>query len=269
VTRALDDAAGENRDFFSTYALDAWLVALFSMPVAFRILKAAVKKALSEGRGEVALPGELDGLPERELVIKAVGDILQAFSTDSNPAVVDTTLDRLRQQVELRLAGASEFLAGYLGLHADIENLRTLLRVKTQEGVDKDWAAEMKAAFLDGGSLALVSLQAALQQPWDAAFDLLAKAPPYGAGSGEFREYLEQGRPARTGRRSFVQMERLGREAELRYLRQTRYATFGHEPLVTFFLLRENELRNLRLIYAAKLAGREVEETQDLVAYVE
>jgi len=38
---------------------------------------------------------------------------------------------------------------------------------------------------------------------------------------------------------------------------------------VAFFLLRENELRNVRLLYAAKLAGIADEETRDLVAYVE
>ena len=99
--------------------------------------------------------------------------------------------------------------------------------------------------------------------------DLLAKAPPYGVGREEFREYLEQGRAAVSERHSFVRMERIGREAELRYLRQTRYATFGHEPLAAFFLLHENELRNLRLLYAAKLSGLSLDETQDLVAYVE
>jgi vacuolar-type H+-ATPase subunit C/Vma6 len=38
---------------------------------------------------------------------------------------------------------------------------------------------------------------------------------------------------------------------------------------VTFHVLRENELRNLRLLYAAKLAGLGDEETRDLIAYVE
>jgi V/A-type H+-transporting ATPase subunit C len=269
VTRALDGAAKDNSDFFSAYALDEWLVRLFSIPAAFRSLKAAVKDALSQGKSDITLPGELGAMPQRPLIAKVVGDCIQAFSRGRNPAAVDTALDRLLQQLEMQVASASEFVTGYLGLHADTENLRTLVRVKANEDVDKDLAGEMEAAFLEGGTLTLASLLSALPQPWEAILDLLAKAPPYGVGSEGFREYLDQGRAALTDRRSFVRMERLGREAELRYLRQTRYATFGYEPLVAFFLFRENELRNLRLVYAAKLAGRAIEETQDLVAYVE
>jgi len=269
VTRAVDDAAKDNNDFFSAYALDEWLVRLFSMPPAFRTLKAAVKNALSQDKSDVAIPKELDALPERPLIARVVDDAVESFPRSRNPAAADAALDRLLQQVMLRIARASEFVAGYFRLHADTENLRTLVRMKAKEGVDEDLAGEMEASFLEGGTLTLASLLAALPQPWDAILDLLAKAPPYGVGREEFREYLEQGRAALTNRRSFVRMERFGREAELRYLRQTRYATFGHEPLVAFFLLRENELRNLRLVYSAKLAGLAIEETQDLVAYAE
>jgi V/A-type H+-transporting ATPase subunit C len=269
VPRALDEAARDNSGFLAAYALDGWLVRLFSLPAAFRSLKTAVKQALSQGKDDTALPQEIQALPESQHIAKVVGDAMQAFSRDKNPAAVDAAVDRIQQQVELQVANSSEFVTGYFRLHADIENLRTLVRVKAKEDVDKNLAGEMEAAFLDGGKLTLASFLSALLQPWDAILDLLAKAPPIGAGSEEFHDFLEQGRVALTDRRSFVRMERLGREAELRYLRQTRYATFGHEPLVTFFLLRENELRNLRLVYAAKLAGRAIEETQDLVAYVE
>jgi V/A-type H+-transporting ATPase subunit C len=269
VTRALDRAAKDNRDFFSAHTLDTWLARLLVIPAAFRGLKAAVKEALSQGSSDVALPEELAALPERSVIVKVISDTMQAFSGDPEPAAVDAALDRLLQRMLLRVASASEFVTGYFELHADTENLRTLVRLKAKEDVDKSIARQMETAFLEGGALTLASLLSALSQPWDAMLDLLTKAPPYGAGREEFREYLEQGRAAFTDRRSFVRLERLGREAELRFLRQTRYATFGHEPLVAFFLLRENELRNVQLIYSAKLAGRAIEETQDLVAYVE
>ncbi|MBN2465220.1 V-type ATPase subunit [candidate division WOR-3 bacterium] len=269
VPEALGGAARDNSDFFSAYALDGWLTRLFSLPTAFRRLKAAAKEALSQGKGDAELPQEIRDLPEGRQVAKVVADTIQTFSQERDPAAVDAALDRLQQQAELRVASASQFVTGYFGLHADIENLRTVVRLKAREGADKDLAGEMEAAFLEGGTLTLATLLAALPQPWEAMLELLAKAPPLGAGSEKFRAYLEQGRAALTSRRSFARMERIGREAELRYLRQTRYATFGYEPLVTFFLLRENEVRNLRLIYAAKLAGRAIEETQDLVAYVE
>lgn len=269
VAQAFERAAEESTAFLSAYALDDWLVQLFLMPVTFRRLKTALKNALSQGRIDVSVPKEFAAAGQRSRVGKVIAETTEAFARDRNSAAVDIALDQLTQEVELLVASHSEFMIGYLGLHADTENLRTLVRLKAKAGGDKDLTGEMEAAFLQGGSLTLASLRTALPQPWPAVGELLAKAPPYGAGSEAFHDYLEQGRIVVTEKRSFNRMERLGREMELRYLRQTRYATFGHEPLVAFFLLRENELRNLRLLYAAKLAGRADEETQDLVAYVE
>jgi V/A-type H+-transporting ATPase subunit C len=269
VTPAFDNAAQDNADFFSSYALDEWLVHLFSIPAAFRQLKTALKNAFSQGRTDASLPRELETMPQRPLVVKLIAETAEVFSRNRNPAATDMALDRLTQTIELQVASSSEFMTGYFGLHADVENLRTLARLKAKEGADEASVGEMEAAFLEGGTLTLASLLAALPQPWPAVVELLARTPPYGAGSEAFYDYLEHGRTGAANRRSFIRMERLGREAELRYLRQTRYATFGHEPLVAFFLLRENELRNLRLVYAAKLAGLADEETQDLVAYVE
>ena len=269
VAQAFDRAAQESAAFLSAYALDDWLVRLFSTPVTFRRLKTALKNAFSEGKTEVSVPNEFEATEWSSQVGKVIAETREAFARDRSPAAVDVALDRKMQEIELQIAGHSEFLSGYLELHADNENLRTLVRLKAKADGDKDQAGEMEAAFLQGGTLTLAGLLTALPQPWPAVVELLAKAPPYGVGSEFFHDYLEQGRTAVTERRSFIRMERLGREAELRYLRQTRYATFGHEPLVTFFLLRENELRNLRLLYAAKLAGRADEEMHDLVAYVE
>jgi V/A-type H+-transporting ATPase subunit C len=269
VTRALDSAARDNTDFFSAYALDEWLLRLLLIPAAVRSLKTAVKSELAQSWADFHPLKELDAMPQRPLIGKVIAETVEAFSRNRNPAAVDMALDRLMQQIVLLVSSSSAFMTGYFGLHADVENLRTLVRLKVREGAEGDLAGEAEAAFLPGGTLTLASLLAALPQPWPAVMELLAKAPPYGAGSEYFHDYLEQGRAAVTDRRSFTRIERLGREAELRYLRQTRYATFGFEPLVAFFLLRENEQRNLRLLFAAKLAGLTAEETQDLVAYVE
>jgi V/A-type H+/Na+-transporting ATPase subunit C len=269
VAQALETAARANFDFFSTYALDEWLLELFSVNTAFRAIKEAVKTALASGQDSASVPVQLTESLQSMDIDRTVAAAFAAYSASRNPATADTVLDRSMHQIQLQLAHASEFLSGYFAIHADIENLRTLARLKLSGGAEKATAGETAAAFLDGGRLTLASLLAALPQPWDAVLDLLAKAPPYGAGSEEFHELLEQGQAALTGRRSFVRLERIGREVELRHLRQARHATFGHEPLAAFYLLHENELRNLRLLYAAKLAGLTAEESQDLVAYVE
>ena len=269
VPQALDKAAAENAAFLSQYALDAWLLDLFRLPAAFHKLKTALKGSLTRSEPEFAIPEEFVNPPFASRVSAAVAAATVSFEEGRHPAAADAAMDRLMQELQLQTANTSEFMVGYLSLHADLENLRTLVRVKAQTGDGGDERGDMAAAFLPGGRLALKGFVSALPESWAVVTDRFAKAPPYGTGDESFRDYLEQGTAAVVDRRSFARMERHGREMELGYLRQTRYATFGYEPLVTFFLLQENELRNLRQLYAAKLAGVAEETAQELVAYVE
>lgn len=269
VRQAFDNASDENAAFLCSHALDEWLTRLFRLPGVFRRLKTALKEALLRGETGVAIPDGFVGGVERSLVADLAAEAITTFANEKDPAAIDVVADRLMQEMQLRIAKPSRFVVGFLGLHADLENLRTLIRVKARPGAEKDGRAEMRVAFMVGGKLALDDLTAALPEPWPAVVENLAKAPPHGTGDEVFREYLEQGGSGAAGKRSYVRLERLGREMELRYLRQTRYATFGHEPLVAFFLMSENELRNLRLLYAAKLAGLTDEETRELVACVD
>jgi vacuolar-type H+-ATPase subunit C/Vma6 len=62
-------------------------------------------------------------------------------------------------------------------------------------------------------------------------------------------------------------MEKLGREMELAYLRGARHAVFGHEPVVAFHLLWENEIRNVRGLCAGKRAGLAEADLRDFIAY--
>jgi V/A-type H+-transporting ATPase subunit C len=271
VPQALDRAAGENVAFLSQYALDRWLLDLFRLPAAFRCLKAALKDALAREGSAATTPAELDTATFASRVGEATAAVVADFHKHRDPAAVDVAMDRLQQNLQLETAEPSEFLTAYLGLHADVENLRAFARVKSRstDGDQGDQGRELGAAFLAGGSLAAADMIAALPEPWTAVVDRFAKAPPHGVGNEVFREYLEQGTTAVVERRSFVRMERYGREMELRFLRHARYATFGYEPLVAFFLFHENELRNLRQLHAAKLAGVARETAQDLVAYVD
>jgi V/A-type H+/Na+-transporting ATPase subunit C len=271
---ALERAAAEYFAFFAQYVLDRdrWLLDLFRLHGLFRMLKTGVKRSLAQDGEErpKALKAALEGFagPQADRVRGVATAAAARYEENPDPAGLDTAFDRLEHDMALELARPSEFLAGFYRLHADVENLRTFMRVKAASD-DGSAAAEFRRAFLPGGILDEKTLAELLAQPCDTAVEQLTKAPPFGCGSEMFFDYIEQGSCEGLEKRSIVRMERLGRELELRYLRQTRYATFGHEPLVTFYMLQENELRNLRQLHAAKVAGLPAELTQDLVAYVD
>jgi V/A-type H+-transporting ATPase subunit C len=260
---AMDAAGRDNEAFFKEYTLDPWLGDVFRLPGAMRRLKAGVKRRLAAG--EEIEAGATDELAAAaaDKARAAVAAAAREYHEKHDPARVDITLDRLEQELVLQAAGPSDFLVGLHRLHADIENLRTLVRLRAFEDKHKDREGarkELVAALLLGGSIDEKLLLSLLDEEWENMGQRLGS--PY-------RHVVEEGVAGVQAKRSLLRMERLGREAELSYLRQTRYATFGHEVLVTFFLLRESEMRNLRALHAAGVAGLGEETALELVAYVE
>jgi V/A-type H+-transporting ATPase subunit C len=274
IERALAAAADENFEFFRQYCLDDWLLELLQLPEDFHNLKVVLKRRLlgEETSADELLPhgrwgrDQLDALAtgtpgaQPAEVSEAVRQIVVQPEASRDPARIDMALDRLLLGMTMNLARPSDYMTGYCQLYADMENLRSLVRVKaTSEPATG--GSELTQAFLPGGTLRLARLASFLAGDWESLIGGLA--------STRFRGYIEQGVGEMVRRQTLLRMERLGREEALRYLRQSRYATFGYEPLVTFHLLHKNESRNLRLLYAAKQAGLPDAETLELIAHVD
>lgn len=269
VEAALSAALAEYAAFFEQYALDPWLTRLFRLPVDIENLKSALKAR----RADVAVPqpvaggnlsaAQVAGLVAGErppAVEPAVAASLRPLLGELDvvdPVQIDAALDRLEHELSVAAAGPSLFLLGLFGLHADLENARTAARLKAAG----EPAAAIDEFALSGGRVGAAQLRQVIAGDWDAfAHAFAGNAAGYVVEDGAARF-------AATG--SLLHWERLGREAELAYLRRSRYAVFGHEPLVTFHYFRLNELRNLRGLYAAHRAGLGVETAQELVAYVD
>lgn len=276
LARPLAAAASENFAFFREYCIDRWLLDIFRLRADIHNLKTVVKSRLA---GMAAAPGGMLGFgrlgvgelqavdagtagPTLAVYSEAVRRATAGYAANGDPACIDLVLDGLAQEIALDLARPSDFVSGYLYLHADLENLRTLVRVKLLPADQKGRGAAVYAeALLAGGTLATGFLQSLLPENLEAIAGRF--------GSSVYRQYVEEGAAAAVRAKSLLRMERLGRELELRHLRASRFATFGHEPLVAFYLARENELRNLRLLYAAKQSGTPDEDARELVAYVD
>ncbi|MEO0085063.1 MAG: V-type ATPase subunit [candidate division WOR-3 bacterium] len=172
------------------------------------------------------------------------------------PRTIDTALDVAAQRYLARVVEGLPFLRGLLALRSDVANLLALVRSKVLDEPTTDLVAE----FLPGGQLDQRRLLEAHRADWDglvATFRDTRYSEVVAAGVEFLRE-----------QRSLVRMERLAREEEIHFLRQTRYVSAGYEPVVAFCLQREAEITNLRLLYAAKLTGITAELCRELVAYV-
>ncbi|MFO7650032.1 MAG: V-type ATPase subunit [bacterium] len=269
VEAALNSALADYTAFFEQYALDPWLARLFRLPSDIENLKSAVKQSRIGVTGPQPVKGgewsaaQLAALvvgeksPGVEPTVAVALRPLLGEPVVLDPVQIDGVLDRLEHDLSVAIAKPSPFLLGFFGLHADIENARTAARLK----VAGEPASTIDGFLLSGGKVGGAQLRLAIAGDWDAftyAFAGTAAARVVEEGAARFAD---------SG--TLLHWERLGREAELAYLRGARYAVFGHEPLAAFHYYRLNELRNLRGLNAAHRSGLGIETTQELVAYVD
>jgi len=251
-------AEGRNREFLAAYAADPWLLALYEVPAEFLDRRQAAR-----GR-----PSAAGGQP--------------AISNLESPAALDLALDKLEQQELLNRLAPSHYLTRYLALRADTLNLLALLRTQRtgvregardegqgghggrgtrDEGVPSP-GRSLAATLLLGGSvaekdwLALVAADAAEIQRRFRYTPLEPLA----------EEISNLKSPILNLKSPMDRAARLAREALLCHLARARFAVLGHEPLAGFYLMRENEIANLRRLYAAKAAGRPADRCAELVA---
>ncbi len=260
----------ENFRFLTDCSPEQWLIQFVQLKTDGFNLKLLAKQQLAGARPEpktlsdtgvlagAALEQIVAGGPdvEPEWAVAAWNSAIRLYEEQQDPSVIDNVLDQAIQREQLRRAERSRFLLGYLGLCADIDNIRTLFRMRVL-GENEEL---LKRTFLPGGAWTMPELVTLAASAWGDVRSYFAPT--------EFRELVEAGISGLEQHRSLLSMERIGRELKLAYLRRSRYSVFGPEPLVTFYLLRDNEVTNLRQIRAAKVAGLTQTEARELVAYV-
>lgn len=270
VRQALSLAAEENFNFILQYANDRWLRAILTLLKEVFNLKVMLKNRLKKGEeSEKPKVKSQNAKWEVERRVAEVGaEVFLKAKERNDPAVIDLELDRFTQKMALSLTQDQDYAQGYYRLLADVTNLKTLFRLKVlgEEEVFPD-------AFLPSGEL---SLQLLLQVLRTNNYEPLKKSRFWQlvqtsvraldrSGVIESRTPTQDAGEEEVG--SFLPLERQGREMLIDYINTARFVALGYEPLFRFYLLREEELRNLRLLYVAKVAGLELEECQELVVY--
>jgi V/A-type H+-transporting ATPase subunit C len=257
---AISSAVRDNWEFFRAHCREPWLEELFELPRTADRMKARLKAGVGSGARGLTIgdrpPAPSPGrkpltLPWRDTTAEAA---LLAYRESNGPGTLDTYIDRATQERALALAAPSDFLTRLFSLRADIGNLRAAIRIKLAG--EENPAAALRSTFLPGGALSFHRLSGALDSD---KFTLTARF-----SDPAVRSMAEDV----AGGAGLARVERRARELELALVRRTRYTAFGYEPLVAYYLLRENEIGNLRRLHAAKSAGCPESYCSEMVAYV-
>lgn len=175
----------------------------------------------------------------------AVSDILDNHARTGDPQRIDFICDKycFKDITETAEKCNNDFVSGYVKLLIDINNLKTFVRLKKINAVQK----LLESVFIDGGETELADfMQLADTDPADLADRFSGKTLENAAAEGA--EIL-----SREG--SFARLELICDDILMDYISGARYVAFGIEPVIAYLLARQMEIKCIRILMAGKAAG--------------
>lgn len=168
----------------------------------------------------------------------------EVFRKTRDPQLMDVAIDKwyFRDLLETAQATGSAFLTGYVRLHIDAANLRTLVRT-LRMGKNEDF---LRGVVFKNGEISIE--------------ELLRVSANRGAGLAELYAPTRLAAAAAAGADAakggaLTEFEKLCDDALTAYLEEARLIPFGEEPVLAYLAARETEYTNLRIVLMGRMAG--------------
>lgn len=152
---------------------------------------------------------------------------------------IDYGIDRVQAAYKIRRAIelGSVFLESLFRTQIDLMNIRTMLRLKAAE-------REEKEHFMAGGFVETGRFGHCLDVGYEALGPLFYATP--------YHDVVEGGVSYLTAEQSFLRLERLCEEHLMGFLRSTQSLAAGPQPVIAYLLMKENEIRTVRMLLTCK-----------------
>lgn len=177
------------------------------------------------------------GLPD--FVQHAAEEAALAYYQNKDIRQIDYAVDRVQAEYQLRAASQTGgvFLPNLFRIAIDLTNIRTMLRLKFVE-------SDQWELFLPGGFVDLDYLRQGLDLGHDALGQVFFGTP--------YNQIVETGAAYLASDGSFLKLEQQCDEYTMGFLRQTGQITAGPQPVIAYLLMKEQEIRTVRLILTAQ-----------------
>jgi V/A-type H+-transporting ATPase subunit C len=244
------------RHLFSQLILDKPLVELFRARDDFANLRLAVRRTVTKrpvgtdysSGGNVPAEriqqifSEEDEFSKpvfADYVRDAVERAVLAHYQSKDVRQIDYAIDGVQAEYNLRTAHRlkSVFLLGLFRIQIDLTNIRMMLRLKFAQ-------SQQRNVFLRGGFVELERFVHGLEIGYEALGTLFFVTPYY--------RIVETGAAYLASDKSFLKVEQQCEEHLAGFLKSTVQITAGPQPIIAFLLMKESEIRTVRLILTAK-----------------
>jgi len=241
------------RELFAALCIDEPIAELFRTRDDFANMRLAVRRVLTEkplgtgysSDGNVS-PEQFEEVFEEEnydlfpdYMQQAVEQAVLAYYQNKDIRQIDYVIDAVQAEYNLRIARRlkSIFLVGLFRIQIDLTNIRTMFRLKYTE-------SQQRNVFLKGGYVGLDQLRMGLDAGYDTAESFFFATP--------YHQVVESGGSYLVSDNSFLAAEQQCAEFLTGFLKTTIRITAGHQPIVAYLLMKEDEIRTVRLILTAK-----------------
>ena len=241
------------RQLFEELMIDNAVVHLFRTRDDFANLRLAVRRMLTDKPLGTDYSADGNFPPEQfepvfaeenytelpDYMADAAEHAVLAYYQKKQIPDIDHAIDSAQAEYNLKQAHRlnSIFLLGLFRIQIDLTNIRTMLRLKFTE-------SEQRNVFLKGGFIELERLERGAEIGYEALAPLFFVTPYY--------HLVEAGAAYLTSEKSFLRIEQQCEEHLTGFLKSTVQVTAGPQPIIAYLLLKENEIRTVRLILTAK-----------------
>jgi len=253
VERTLHQRRTDVREFFAAMMLDEAIVGLFKARDDYANLRLALRRTLTDkpigtdysDQGAVS-PDIFEEVFEAEnyqlfppYMQQAVDAAVLAYYQKKDIRQIDYAIDAAQATHNLATARDlnSAFLTGLFKMQIDLTNIRTMFRLKLTESDDRK-------VFLEGGFVETDRFRHALDLGYEALAPLFFVSP--------YQRIVEAGAAYLASNKSFLKLEQQCEEHLTGFLKSTVQITAGPQPIIAYLLIKENEIRTVRLILTAK-----------------
>jgi len=241
------------RSLFLDLAVDDGIAELLEARSDFANLRLALRRKLTENpigadysEDGFVKAGEFESVFEQEnysplptYMRDAIEAAVLAYYQNKDIRQIDYAIDaeHFRYIIAKAIALKDDFLVGLFRMRADLTNIRTMLRLKYRE-------AQELCGFVPGGYVDESVLKHCINLDYDSIRAMFFSTPYY--------ELVEAGVNYLVSDKSFLKIEQKCDEHIDGYLRSGFMVTAGSQPVIAYLLLKESEIRKVRLILTAK-----------------
>ncbi|MHC4855812.1 MAG: V-type ATPase subunit [Planctomycetota bacterium] len=247
----------ETRQLFADLMLDDDIVTFLRAREDFANMRLAIRRIVTERplgldySNEGNVPAEefeeifeqenYERLPE--YLQEAVEAAVLGYYESKDIRRIDYEIDRCEATWRLRQAEDIDnlFMMSIVRLRIDLANIKTMLRLKM---ADRE---EETQFFVSGGFVDADKFKQGLEAGLETLGQLFFATPYY--------ELLEAAIPYLRSEKSFLKLEKECEDHVKGFLKTTRSIAAGPQPVIAYFLMKEAEIRTVRMLLTGKKNG--------------